>query len=808
METESTHPSTKGSLVNQVREATALSDLDERMRAVLEAAFDAFVEVDAEGRIIDWNSQAENTWGWTQAEVLQRPVLMLIPQRLHAAHEQALRGFLESGDMAKLNKRIETKALHRGGREFPIELIVSPVRWHHTHHFVIFVRDITERKQAVEQLRKSEERSQIIFDHLEDAYSEVDLRGKYVFVNDAYCRMFSRSKEEVVGSSYKQFFDGGRGTALRDAYQKVYQTGEPVKGFEHEFKPGQFNELSIWLRRDKDGQPIGFASTVRDCTERKLHERVLAQAKEAAESANKAKSAFLANMSHEIRTPMNGILGMTELTLSTDLTQEQREFLSLVKSSADSLLVILNDILDYSKIEADKIVLDPVSFNLCELVGDAMKGMAVSAHKKGLELAFEVEPEVPQDLVGDSARLRQVLLNLIGNAIKFSDSGEIVLQVKLQETGEQKVMLQFSVRDTGIGISAETQAKLFQPFEQADSSTTRHYGGTGLGLAISKRIVELLGGSIWVRSAPGEGSSFFFTVQLGVDATPQVAPPPVDLHGLPVLIVDDNATNRRILHEMARHWGMQPESADSGPAGLRRLEEALSMGRPFPLVLLDEQMPGMDGLEVIESVRRSPRLRSAAILVLTSSGQSSSAARCRELGVDTYLTKPVKQAELLAMIRRALGALKATATRVEGPRTPAGRTLSILVAEDNLVNQKLAMVMLEKMGHRAVLAVNGEEAIERWRAGNVDLILMDVQMPKLDGLDATRRIRCEETGTGARIPIIAMTAHAMTGDRERCLDAGMDDYVSKPVSKLALEQAIARCVEERLGTSEAIKKLA
>ena len=782
--------------------------LDERVRAILDAAFYAFVEVDAEGRIVEWNSQAEITFGWARSEVLQRSTLMLIPERFHLGFQQAIREFLSSGKSEMLNRLIETKAVRRDGQEFPVEIKTVPVHRGDTYHFVAFVRDISARKRALEELRESEERSRVLFDHLEDGYIEVDLKGDYVYVNEAFCRMFNRTREDVVGSSYKRFFDPERGAALRQAFQKVFDTGEPVRGFDHEFKAGQFNELSIWLKRDKNGKPIGFASTIRDCTERKRHEQELANAKQAAEAANKAKSAFLANMSHEIRTPMNGILGMTELALSTELGAEQHEFLGMVRSSAESLLVILNDILDYSKIEADKIVLDPANFHLGELVGDAMKTLALSAHKKGLELAFDIHPDVPQNLIGDSSRLRQVLLNLIGNAVKFSDQGEIVLEVQLRNGGERHADLLVSVRDTGIGIPPDILPRLFQPFEQADSSTTRHYGGTGLGLAISKRIVQLMGGTIWVQSIPGTGSTFFFTVSLGVGAECQPEPALVDLRAIRVLIVDDNATNRRILYEMARRWGMQPKEADSGPAGLRALEEAASSGRPFQLVLLDEQMPAMGGLEVLERIRMRDSLRDATILMLTSSDQGISIARCRELGVHTYLIKPVKPSELLAMIRKTLGSTASHNALPTwfGQEPKTGSSLAVLVAEDNTVNQKLAIAMLKKMGHCPILAVNGEEAVAKWSEGNVDVILMDVQMPGMDGFEATRRIRGKEAATGSHVPVIAMTAHAMSGDRERCFEAGMDDYLSKPVTKSALEQALSRCMTARVQGHELVKR--
>ena len=799
-------------LAHQVGTASAATDDEPRIRAILESSFDAFVEVDDAGRIVTWNQQAERTFGWNVDEVRQQPFLMLVPADLRAAYESLLREVLETGNNTAVNRRIETRFLHRDGRQFPVELIVTPMAWRGGYRFASFVRDMTDRKRAAEDLRVSEERSREILDYLEDAYTEVDLRGNYVFVNDAYCRMFNRTREEVAGRSYKDFFDSERSGLIREAYQQVYKTGQPVKGFEHEFRPGLFNELSIWLKRDKSGKPIGFACTLRDCTKRKLYEQELAEAKRAAEAANKAKSAFLANMSHEIRTPMNGILGMTELALSTELTNEQSEFLGMVKSSAEALLVILNDILDYSKIEADKMILDPVAFNLSEMVGDAMKSMAVVAHKKGLELAVDIAPEVPPDLFGDSARLRQVILNLVGNAIKFSNAGEVEVSVNLHEIHEEQASLVFSVRDTGIGIPAEVQARLFQPFEQADSSTTRHYGGTGLGLAICKRIVELMGGRIWVESRAGEGSTFFFTVGLGISQVRRVTPAPADLNGLRALVIDDNATNRRILVELTQRWGIRTDAADSGRAGLESLERAANSSDPYDVILLDEQMPGMGGFEVIERIQSQPNLQGPTILMLTSSDQTTSAVRCHGLGISAYSIKPVKSSELLSMISRAVGSAApqkmvraARSVNAATAVTSGGeKSLLVLVAEDNPVNQKVTVAMLERLGHRPVVAADGLEAIAKWSETVFDLILMDVQMPNMDGLDATRQIRALESD-GRRIPIIAMTAHAMSGDRERCLEAGMDDYVSKPVTRARLEQALGKSVRvsaERTGVEQ------
>jgi CheY-like chemotaxis protein/HPt (histidine-containing phosphotransfer) domain-containing protein len=506
---------------------------------------------------------------------------------------------------------------------------------------------------------------------------------------------------------------------------------------------------------------------------------------------------------------MNAVIGMTELAMDTALSDEQRGYLETVHSSAHALLDLLNDILDFSKIEARKLDLESVDFSLCNSLGETLKTLAIRADQKGLELACHIRTEVPDTLIGDPSRLRQILVNLVGNAIKFTERGEVIVTVGLEApAAEGQAELHFAVRDTGIGIPREKQGLIFETFAQADGSMTRRYGGTGLGLAICSQLVGLMGGRIWVESQPGQGSTFHFTASFRIQENPSAGVcrlAPASLRGLPVLVVDDNAANRRILQEMLTQWGMLPVLADSGATALAELERARDAGRGFPLVLTDAAMPEMDGFMLAQQIKLTPDFAATAIIMLTSAGRRGDAARCRDLGVAAYLPKPVSQSDLLDAIVTVLGGTPED----RSPRSLVTRhtlrenrpRFRILVAEDNAVNQKLAVRILENWGHAAAVVGNGREALAALDAQGFDLVLMDVQMPEMDGFEATAASRRREAETGRRIPIIAMTAHAMKGDRERCLEAGMDAYVSKPIGRQALAEAIERVTGGGAGTS-------
>jgi PAS domain S-box-containing protein len=666
--------------------------------------------------------------------------------------------------------------------------------------------DIDAERRAEAALREAEARARLLLESSGEGIYGIDTQGHCTFINSAAAEMLDYPQEDVRGKNVHALSHHTRsdGSPYPEEECPIYQTvrigtrrrvaDEVLWRRDGTSFPAEYASYPL---KGGDGEINGAVVNFTDITERKQVERELLRANEAAQAATRAKSEFLANMSHEIRTPLHGIIGMTELTLDTELTAEQREYLGMVKLSADHLLNVINDLLDFSKIEAGKLDLELVDFDLRDTLDDTVATLAVRAHKKGLELADHVAADVPDYLVGDPLRLRQVLVNLLGNAIKFTEHGEVVLRVEVQHQTEDEAQLRFAVSDTGIGITPEEQRKIFRAFSQADTSTARKYGGTGLGLAISARLVEMMGGTIELQSELGRGSTFFFTLRFirarGTATRPRPAEP-AHVHGLPVLGVDDNATNRLILREMLTKWGMKPMVVEGGPEALAALDQARASGSPFALVLLDAAMPGMDGFELAERIRQNPELVGATLMMLSSANRREDAARCVELHVASYLIKPIRQSTLLDAIMTALGpslSLESHTARSLQP-APSGqaRPLRLLLAEDNAVNQRLAVSVLEKRGHHVVVVGNGREALAALERQSFDAVLMDVQMPEMDGFEATAAIRARESTIGVHTPIIAMTAHAMKGDRERCLASGMDSYVAKPLRPQELFDAL------------------
>ncbi|HZN34498.1 MAG TPA: response regulator [Pirellulaceae bacterium] len=775
---------------------------------------------DASGRRVLANKSYLAAHNKTPAEVLGKTDAEIFPpeiaRKFSADDEEVLR-------TGQLHHAVEEHQVEGGQRRW-IERLKGPLRDADGNIVGIQVLfwDVTDREHAEKALDREQYLLHALMDNVPDSVYFKDRDSRFLRISRAQARRFGLvSPDEAIGKSDADIFTPEHAQEALANEREIMRTGQPmvarIQRLTWPDRPDTWVSSTKMPLRDNEGQIVGTFGISRDITELKRAELELEKARKAAEDASRAKSEFLANMSHEIRTPMNGIIGMTELALDTELTPEQREYLSMAKSSADYLLTVINDILDFSKIEAGKLEIENIDFALRDCVEETAATLALRAHKKGLELACHVHQDVPDALIGDPGRLRQILVNLIGNAVKFTERGEVVVEVRSQEPVTRgqgsptsgpwplapgSYFLQFSVRDTGIGIPPEKAGLLFQAFSQVDSSTTRKYGGTGLGLAISAQLAQLMGGRAWVESEVGRGSTFHFTAQFGIATSPPPALPveAVRLSDLPVLVVDDNATNRRILKEMLTNWGLRPTVVPGAREALAALDAARCAGRAFPLILLDGMMPEMDGFELAARIKQQPDLVGASLMMLSSADRREDAARCKQLGVATYLVKPVRQSDLLDAIVNTLAANASQSAPVDAEPPPAKqpavlqaeRRLNLLLAEDNAVNQRVAVRLLEKRGHEVTVVGTGRQAVAAALAQPFDAILMDVQMPELDGFEATAAIRAAEHMHGGRRKIIAMTAHAMKGDRERCLQAGMDGYVSKPLQPEVLFAAIER----------------
>ena len=820
-----------------------LKDFNE---GIVQNMAEGIVVREAEGTITFYNPAVSRLLGYSSEDLIGRHYKEIVSPDQHPVLESA-----EQTPTAESARQYGVDLLSKEGGRIPVLVSDSPrfEAGSYVGNIAVFT-DITEIKRVEEELKVKKAHLDRLFDSAPEAIVMSDNDGRIRRVNSEFVRLFGYESREVVGRILDELI------VPENLYEEgVSQTERVIGGEQVAFesmrriKDGTFISVSVLGSPIVvDGKQRGVFGIYRDITEQKRAEEELRKyaqdlktaketeeehaaeliqlvedlevAKSRAEAAARAKSEFLANMSHEIRTPLNGIIGMTELALDTDLSPVQQEYLDTVKTSADLLHTIINNILDFSKIEAGKLEMEALEFHLRDCLGDTIQTLALQAEEKGIELACHIVADVPDALVGDLNRLRQVVLNLVNNALKFTENGEVVLHADVEEWTEDGVLLHFSVIDTGIGIPAEKQKIIFEAFTQADGSTTRKFGGTGLGLAISSKLVEMMGGSIWVESPSktrgtdvgGPGSTFHFTAHFKTQqGTAEFAQRRafVDLRNLPVLVVDDNATNRRILEEMLTNWEMKPTAVGSGVTALEEMKRAAACGRSFPLVLLDAHMPEMDGFTLAERIRRNPDLEGATIMMLSSSDRTSTVVRCQALGISVYLVKPIKQSDLFNAIVDTLGQNSNSRTDERMDRSLEERTrrepmieedhksetmFRILLAEDNAINRKLAEELLRKRGWDVVSVTNGKEALEALESEDFAMILMDVQMPEMDGFEATAAIREKEKKTGTHIPIIAMTAHALKGDKEKCLAAGMDDYVSKPMKA----EELYRVVEERM----------
>ncbi len=800
--------------VQDITERKAAAEARARLAAIVDQSEDAIIGKSLDGIITSWNRGAKRLYGYGAEEVLGRPIMLLAPPDRPDEIPELIRRVARGESISEY----ETERVGKSGDRIPVAVTIAPIR--DEARVVIgasvIARDISERKVGEAALRESEARFRGAFEDSAVGMALVGLDGRFLRVNQALYAMVGYTEEELLARSFGDMTHPDDQPATRDLARRLFSGEITSSDMEKRYirKDGQvlWIQIGVTLLRDPTGVPLYAVTQFQNISARKAAEHALREQSAALEQANseldrasRVKSEFLATMSHEIRTPMNGVIGMVDLLLESDLTAEQREYTQIIAASGEALLSIINDILDFSKMDAARLDLENTDLDIRRIVEDVGALFAAQAHEKGLELGLLVADDMPSTLRGDAGRLRQILSNLVGNAVKFTHVGEIVVRAGMDAIADGTVTVRCTVSDTGNGITAEQRERIFQPFSQADSSTTRKYGGTGLGLAICKRLAELMGGAVGLESVPGQGSAFWFTARLerAGDTGPSHAEP-VNMRGRRVLVVDDNATSRHILQRHLAAAGMAVDCVAGGPSALDALRTARNEGRPYAVAVLDMVMPDMDGAAVAQIIRADPTFASLKLVMLASIGPRERGEPSRTMGVDAFLTKPVRRAQLYACLETILASGPgdpAPATRPAARAARATLPIRVLVAEDNTVNQKVIVRMLETRGYRADVAATGVAAVEAALRSPYALIFMDCQMPEMDGYEAAAAIRAGEDPEDRRMPIIALTANAQAGAVDLCLAAGMDDYITKPLTLTKLDAALSRWAGAEAGPS-------